>query len=65
MTHNVGNTDRIVRIILGVALIVAVVYFQSWLLGIVALIPLATALMKWCPLYALFHHSTRPAKTSH
>jgi hypothetical protein len=50
MTCNVGSGDRIFRIIVGIAILGAGYYFQSWW-GLIGLIPLGTALMKWCPLY--------------
>jgi hypothetical protein len=54
---NVGNVDRAVRIIAGVAIIAAGVYFQSWW-GAVGLVPLATGLVGWCPAYCPLKLST-------
>jgi hypothetical protein len=62
MSHNVGNTDRIVRLLIGLAIVAAGLYFQSWLI-LVAIIPFATALIGWCPLYSLFGLSTCPVKS--
>lgn len=59
MKTNVGNPDRIVRVLLGIAIVIAGLYFQSWL-GLLAIIPLGTALIGFCPLYALFGFSTCP-----
>ncbi|GBE03541.1 hypothetical protein BMS3Abin09_00458 [bacterium BMS3Abin09] len=53
MKCNVGKTDRIIRVILGVVIIGAGVYFQSWW-GAIGIIPLATAAIGWCPLYLPF-----------
>ncbi|GBE40755.1 hypothetical protein BMS3Bbin09_00641 [bacterium BMS3Bbin09] len=53
MKCNVGKTDRIIRVILGVVIIGAGVYFQSWW-GAIGIIPLATAAIGWCPAYAPF-----------
>ncbi|PKL41417.1 MAG: DUF2892 domain-containing protein [Spirochaetae bacterium HGW-Spirochaetae-1] len=50
MTKNVGKTDKIIRIAAAVIIAGAGIYFQSWL-GLLALIPLGTAFMGWCPLY--------------
>ena len=50
MKCNVGKTDRIIRVILGLGIIGAGVYYQSWL-GVIGVIPLATAALGWCPLY--------------
>jgi predicted PurR-regulated permease PerM len=67
-TQNVGSVDRIVRIVLGVALIVIGFLALSGTLGIVVgivgFIPLLTGLIGWCPLYVLFHISTNH-KASH
>lgn len=62
MTRNVGNTDRIIRIILGVVLVVLAAAIPAWPLALVALVPFGTALMGFCPLYRVFGLSTCPAK---
>ncbi|ALP54822.1 hypothetical protein Tel_10140 [Candidatus Tenderia electrophaga] len=61
MKHNVGTTDRAVRAIVGVAIIGAGVYFQSWW-GAVGAVLLVTALAGWCPPYALLGINTCKAK---
>ncbi|MDJ0738107.1 MAG: DUF2892 domain-containing protein [Gammaproteobacteria bacterium] len=53
MTQNVGGIDRIVRIILGIALLGWGYTAQNWL-GAIGLVPLLTALIGWCPAYAPF-----------
>lgn len=55
---NIGNTDRIIRIVLGLAIVVLGITFKSWL-GLVAIVPLATAAVGTCPLYLPFGISTR------
>lgn len=57
MKTNVGSTDRILRIILGVVIIAVGFYYQSWW-GLVGIVPLATAFMRWCPAYLPFGIST-------
>ena len=57
MICNVGKTDRIVRIILGIAIILLGIYFQSWW-GAVGIVPLATGLLRFCPAYIPFGFST-------
>ncbi len=57
MKVNMGNSDRIFRLIAGVVILLLGVYFKSWW-GLIGLIPLATALIRWCPLYAPFGFST-------
>ena len=52
MLKNVGSVDKIIRLVIAFALIAYGVYFKS-LIGFVAVIPLATALMNFCPLYTV------------
>lgn len=64
---NVGGIDRILRIVVGVALIAA--FFlnadASWRwLYLIGIVPLATGLMSTCPLYSVFGMSTCPMKKS-
>jgi hypothetical protein len=59
MTRNVGSTDRIIRFILGIAIIAAGFYFQSWL-GALGLILIGTAFINWCPIYAVLGLNTCP-----
>ena len=62
---NVGGIDRILRIVVGLALIAGyflnpdATYRWAYLIGIV---PLATGLMSTCPLYSIFGMSTCPMK---
>jgi hypothetical protein len=56
-----GKTDRILRAILGAVIILLGLYFHSWW-GLVGLIPLATALIGWCPLYVPLKMSTVKVK---
>jgi Protein of unknown function (DUF2892) len=55
---NIGNTDRIIRIILGLVIAVLGIVFKSWL-GLIAIVPLATAAVSTCPIYLPFGISTR------
>jgi len=57
MTCNVGKTDRIFRIVMGIIIISAGIYFKSFW-GTVGLIPLMTAALRWCPLYLPMKLST-------
>ncbi|RLA05617.1 MAG: DUF2892 domain-containing protein [Gammaproteobacteria bacterium] len=53
MQCNIGNTDRIMRGIFGLAIIAAGVYFQSWW-GAIGIMPIFTAAIRWCPAYIPF-----------
>lgn len=65
MTKNIGNTERLIRAIVGIALIIGFflnrdgAYSWLYLLGI---IPLATAAIGWCPPYAILGISTCKTK---
>ncbi len=50
MQCNVGKTDKILRVVIGLGVIAAGAYVNSWL-GAIGIIPLATAALGWCPLY--------------
>lgn len=62
MKKNVGNADAIIRISIAVIIAIAGVYYKSWW-GLLALVPLLTALFNFCPLYALFGINTKGKKT--
>jgi hypothetical protein len=57
MTSNVGKIDKILRIVLGLAIIAYGVIEESWL-GVIGIIPLATGLINWCPVYYPFGINT-------
>jgi len=59
MTANVGTPDRILRIIIGLILIAMVFVGPRTPWGWIGIIPLATALVNFCPLYALIGIKTR------
>lgn len=67
MKKNMGNTDRIVRIV--IAAVIAVLYYTGTLSGTLGLVLLIlagvfvlTSLISFCPLYAPFGINTCPAK---
>jgi hypothetical protein len=57
MKTNMGKGDRIFRVVLGIAVLAAGLYFRSWW-GLIGLIPLGTTLVRWCPLYVPFGINT-------
>ena len=57
MSKNVGKIDSSIRIILGLIIVLLGFYFQSWW-GLIGIIPIATAFISFCPLYAIFKMST-------
>lgn len=60
MKKNEGNIDRIVRVLLGVVLLSLLFIGPQTLWGLVGIVPLATGLAGYCPLYTLFGLSTCP-----
>jgi hypothetical protein len=64
MTTNVGGIDRILRFLVGLAILSAIFWYPGdakWF-GLVGLIPLSTALFRVCPLYGIFGISSCPTK---
>lgn len=65
MSKNVGGLDRILRIVVGIALLAGfflnadAAYRWLYLIGIV---PLFTGLFQTCPLYMIFGFNTCPMK---
>lgn len=53
MKKTVGNVDRVIRTIVGLAIILTGLLAQSWY-GVFGLIFLVTGLTGYCPLYSLF-----------
>lgn len=61
MQPNVGRTDRIVRIVVGIVIILLGLVYQSWW-GVIGLVPVATGLLRWCPAYLPFGFSSGEKK---
>lgn len=57
MQCNVGKTERVIRVIAGVAIIGAGFLYQSWW-GVIGLVPLLTGATGYCPPYQLLGIST-------
>ena len=57
MKYNVGAIDRLMRIVVGLIIAILGVWFDSWW-GLVGLVPLATGLFRFCPLYVPLKIST-------
>ena len=61
MKMNVGGVDKGLRIVAGVVIIGLGIYLKSWW-GLIGIVPLATALVNFCPLYVALGISThRPS----
>ena len=53
MDKNVGGGDRLLRAIVGIALIAMVFVGPQTPWGWIGIVPLATATLSWCPLYTV------------
>lgn len=60
MKVNVGGADRILRIVVGLALILLVLTGQIGAWGWIGVVPLATGLFRMCPLYTVLGMNTCP-----
>ena len=64
MKKNVGNLDRILRIVLGLALLAFAFLgpegIRMW--GFIGVVPLATGIINFCPLYTLLGVNTCSVK---
>ncbi|MEO3430840.1 DUF2892 domain-containing protein [Pelagibius sp. CAU 1746] len=63
MNRNVGTLDRILRIIVGVALIALVFVGPKTAWGWIGVIPLVTAFIGFCPAYRLLGICTNAGKS--
>ena len=64
MKANVGSIDRMIRVVLGLALLSVVFLVDGsarWF-GLIGLVPLLTAFTSFCPLYTILGVSTCPAQ---
>jgi len=64
MKVNVGGIDKVIRVVVGLAILSLVFILEGnarWF-GLIGLVPLATGLFGFCPAYALFGLSTCPMK---
>ena len=62
MQTNIGKTDRLIRIIVGVIIVLVGIYFKSWR-GALGLVPIVAALLRFCPLYVPLKINTDVKKT--
>lgn len=64
MQTNLGTVDRALRVIVGLVLLSFLLTGETaarWL-GLIGLVPLATAVVGSCPVYALFGATTCPLR---
>lgn len=64
MLKNVGSVDRVIRVVAGASLMGASVFGAIGPWGWIGIVPLATGLFRFCPVYLPFGLSTCAAKAS-
>ncbi|MFA5627093.1 MAG: DUF2892 domain-containing protein [Thiohalomonadaceae bacterium] len=57
MKSNIGTVDKVVRIVIGLAIIAWGIIASNWW-GAIGIVPLATAFMGFCPVYTLLGLNT-------
>ena len=65
MSVNEGSIDRIVRVVLGLALISLIFVGPRTLWGLIGVVPLLTGIVGYCPLYKVIGLSTCPMSDRH
>jgi len=60
MKLNVGGIDRILRIVVGIALIALAATGTVGVWGYIGVVPLLTGIFKFCPAYTLLGMNTCP-----
>ena len=63
MKPNEGKVDRILRIAIGLGLLSLVFVGPETMWGLVGIVPLATGLIGFCPLYKILGFDTCPLAT--
>jgi hypothetical protein len=64
MKVNEGTADRVIRVVVGLAILSAVVLVEGqarWF-GLIGLVPLLTGLVGYCPVYGLLGFNTCPLR---
>jgi hypothetical protein len=62
IAQNIGSADKIARIVVGALLIILALMGTIGVWGWIGVVPIATALMGWCPAYTLLGIKTCPTQ---
>jgi hypothetical protein len=62
MKKNIGKSDRILRLIVGIVLLGLAYWKMSWILLILGLFTLFEACASWCVLYQILGKNSCPRK---
>lgn len=58
MKKNIGSTDMIIRLVLGLFIVSLIFWGPKTLWGLIGLVPIITGLVGYCPLYPLLGINT-------
>mgnify|MGYP001467974259 CR=1 FL=1 len=60
MKANVGTVDRVIRIIVGLIILSLLFILDGGIkyIGLIGIVPILTAFIKFCPLYTIFNINT-------
>lgn len=64
MKANVGTADQVIRVIIGIVLLSLILILDGGIrwIGWLGIVPIITALVKFCPLYTLLGIQTTQSK---
>lgn len=62
MKSNVGGVDRVLRVVVGLALVVLAATGVVGLWGWIGVVPLITGALGFCPAYTMFGWNSCPAQ---
>lgn len=61
--HNVGKTDRVIRAVIGALLIIGAARGGSWVVGLIGVVLVGTAYLRFCPAYSALGFCTNKDET--
>ena len=64
MNQNVGSVDKVIRVVLGVALLSLIYFLEGpvrWV-GLAGAVLIATAAISWCPIFAMLGLNSNKGK---
>jgi len=59
MVGNIGNIERLLRIVVGLALVAAAYFGKVGVWGYIGVVPFLTGVVGWCPPYHLLGINTK------
>jgi hypothetical protein len=62
MSRNIGSMDRVIRIVVGLAILSLYFVGPKSVWALIGIVPILTALIGWCPPYAILGINTCKSK---